>query len=220
MTRHTRHRSPHARLGLTSQAGAEDVERAHRELVDFLEGAPQGARRWAQGEIAAADAAYAAISNPARARRARRASPLRRILVGIVTLAVSAGVVVVVYSMGGGKSEAESGNGGATAAPSLSPGDEFRVSKLMGKLKAEPNDVATLVQLGDLFFQARDYNSAGGWMKRAVAIEPDERRRRAWRSARRSSTSATSPTPGATGCASSRPTRRTSRPTTTSASST
>lgn len=171
MTRHSRHRSPHARLGLSSQANAEDAERAHGELVSFLEGAPDGLRRWAKGEIAAADDAYAAISAPASARTAR-ASPLRRIGVGIVTLAVTAGVVVGVYDIGGGEGKAKPQSGAAAEAPSLSPGDQVRVSQLMRKLKAKPKDVATLVQLGNIFFAARDYNGAGGWMKQAVAIEP------------------------------------------------
>jgi cytochrome c-type biogenesis protein CcmH/NrfG len=171
MTRYAR-RSPHARLGLTSEASAEEVERAHGELVSFLDGAPEGLRRWARGEIAAAEDAYAALSGPARARKARRASPLRRVAIAIVTLGVSAGIVVAVYNTGGGKSDAGSQGGGAAEAPGLSPGDQVLVSKLMRKLKAKPKDVATLVQLGDAFFNARDYNSAGGWMKQAVAIEP------------------------------------------------
>jgi cytochrome c-type biogenesis protein CcmH/NrfG len=172
MTRHTRHRSPHARLGLSSQASAKDAERAHGELVGFLEGAPDGLRRWAQGEIAAVDAAYAALSDRASTRTARRAAPLRRIGVAVVTLAVTAGVVVGVYDMGGGEGKAKPRSDAAAEAPGLSPGDQVRVSQLMRKLKAKPKDVATLVQLGNVFFAARDYNSAGSWMKQAVAIEP------------------------------------------------
>ncbi len=172
MTRNKRHRSPHARLGLNSQASAEDVKRAHRELVGFLEGAPDGLRRWAKGEIAAADDAYAAISDPASARRARRRSPRRRIAVAIVALAATVAVVVGVYDSGGGQEKASSQNGGAAEAPVLSPGDQVRVSQLMKRLKAKPKDVATLVQLGNIFFEARDYNNAGGWMKQAVALDP------------------------------------------------
>jgi cytochrome c-type biogenesis protein CcmH/NrfG len=159
-------------MGLTPEASAEDVERAHRELVSFLESAPEGVRRWAREEIAAADHAYAAISDPAAARTARRPSPLRRIAVGTLTLAVAAGVVVGVYNMGGGSSKAKSGQAGATEPPGLSRNDEARVSQLMVKLKTNPKDVATLVALGDIYFKARDYNNAGGFMKSAVAIDP------------------------------------------------
>lgn len=91
-------------------------------------------------------------------------------MAGVIALTASVAVVVAIYNMGGGQDEATSQ--GAAQAPSLSPGDEFRVSKLMEKLQAKPNDVATLVQLGDIFFNAQDYNGAGAWMQRAVAIEP------------------------------------------------
>jgi cytochrome c-type biogenesis protein CcmH/NrfG len=163
---------PHARIGLTPEASAEDVERAHGELVSFLEGAPEGVRRWAREEIAAADHAYAALSDPAGARAPRRPSSLRRIAVGTLTLAVTAGIVLGVYHIGGGPSKAKSGQAGATEPPGLSRSEEASVSQLMVKLKANPKDVATLIALGDVYFKARDYNNSGGWMKRAVAIDP------------------------------------------------
>jgi cytochrome c-type biogenesis protein CcmH/NrfG len=164
---------PRARLGLEPGASAEDAARAHAEMVSFLEGAPQGLRRWTREEIAAADEAYAALSGPGRATAGRGPSPLRRTATAVVALAVTVAVVVAVYDMGGGgKDEAKPQNGGAAEAPALSPGDEARVSRLMRKLKASPRDVATLVQLGNVFFNAHDYNGAGAWMKRAVAIDP------------------------------------------------
>ncbi len=169
MTKH----DPHARLGLTSQASDEEIERAHKDVVSFLEGAPEGLRGWARGEIAAADDAYAALSKPTSARTARRASPLRRIAVGIVTLGVSVGIVVGIYNMGGGQGEAKSQDTGAAKAQGgLSPGDQVRVARLMKKASANPKDAALFVQLGGIFFKAGDYNNAGGWMEKAVAIDP------------------------------------------------
>jgi cytochrome c-type biogenesis protein CcmH/NrfG len=53
-----------ARLGLTRDANTQDIERAHDELVQFLESAPGDLRAWAQREIAAADEAYALLSDP------------------------------------------------------------------------------------------------------------------------------------------------------------
>ncbi len=163
---------PHARIGLKPGASAEDAQRAHRELVSFLEGAPQGVRRWAREEIAAADRAYAAISDPAGARAPGRRSSLRRVAGGTLTLAVAAGLIVGVYDMGGGSSKAKSGQAGTTEPPGLTRSDEARVSKLMVKLKANPKDAATLIALGDIYFKARDYNNAGGFMKSAVASDP------------------------------------------------
>ena len=43
----------------------------------------------------------------------------------------------------------------------------------MVKLKANPKDAATLIALGDIYFKARDYNNAGGFMKSAVASDPE-----------------------------------------------
>jgi len=163
---------PRARIGLTPEASAEDAQRAHRELVSFLEGAPEGVRRWAREEIAAADHAYAALSDPAGARAPRRPSPLRRIAVGTLALAAAAGVVLGVYHMGGGQSKASSQGAGTAEPQKLTRGEEASVSQLMRELKANPNDAATLIALGDIFFKAHDYNSAGGWMKRAVAVDP------------------------------------------------
>jgi len=163
---------PHARAGVTPEASAEDAERAHKELVSFLEGAPEGVRRWAREEIAAADHAYAALPDPAGARAPRRRSPLRRVAVGALALAVVAGIVLGVYHMGGAQSNASS-KGASTGEPQkLTHSEEASVSELMRELKANPKNAATLVALGDVYFKARDYNTAGGWMKRAVAVAP------------------------------------------------
>ncbi len=52
------------RLGLTRDANTQDVETAHDDVVRFLESAPGDLRAWAQREIAAADEAYALLSDP------------------------------------------------------------------------------------------------------------------------------------------------------------
>ena len=162
---------PRARIGLPPGASAEDAERAHRELVSFLEGAPEGVRRWAREEIAAADQAYAAPSDPAGARAPRRPSPLRRIAVGTLALAAAAGVVIGVYHLGGA-SKASSAEAGTAEAQKLTRGEEASVAGLMKELAANPNNAAVLVALGDIYFKAHDYNTAGGWMKRVVAVAP------------------------------------------------
>lgn len=162
----------YARIGLTPQASAEDVERAHRQLVSFLEGAPESMRRWAREQIAAVDDAHAALSAPAGASGGSRPSAWRRVAIGMVAVVVSATIVVGVYDMGGGQDKARSREGAATEQQGLTSAQRGRVSQLMQRLKAEPKDVATLVALGDVFFAAHDYNSAGGWMKRAVEVDP------------------------------------------------
>lgn len=162
---------PRARIGLAPDASAEDAERAHRELVSFLESAPEGVRRWARAEIAAADQARAAICDPAGARAARRPSPLRRIAVWTLALAVAAAVVVGVYQLGGG-SKASSGGAGTAEGQKLTHSEEASVGELMKELKANPANASVLIALGDIYFKAHDYNTAGGWMKRAVTVAP------------------------------------------------
>lgn len=101
------------------------------------------------------------------ARRRRYASA-----VWALAGAAAAILVIAVYNMGGGQGKAVSQQGSATEQHGLNSAQQARVAKLIQTLKAKPRDVATLVALGDAFFEAHDYNSAGGWMKRAVEIDP------------------------------------------------
>jgi cytochrome c-type biogenesis protein CcmH/NrfG len=167
----------YARLGLTPGAGDREVELAHAELVSFLEGAPDGVRGWAEGEIAAADEARALLSGAHSAAAPRRHPAYRRAAAAIATLVVSIGIVVAVYNIGG-QGEGDSGSPGAAEAQRLGPADQARVSRLIGKLDANPRDVASLVTLGDVYFKAGDYSRAGGWIEQAVAVEPDNVRAR------------------------------------------
>lgn len=53
-----------AALGLTRDANAQDIQVAHDRLVEYLERAPRALHAWAEREIAAADEAYALLSDP------------------------------------------------------------------------------------------------------------------------------------------------------------
>lgn len=107
-----------------------------------------------------------------RPRPTRSSTRLRRLVVVAATLALTIGVVVAVYNIGGGQAEPEPRQAGAPGQQSLSPGDRARVARLIEKLDADPKQVASLVALGDIFFKAGDYNTAGTWMEHAVAIDP------------------------------------------------
>jgi len=52
------------RLGLRASASDQDVERAHDELVDFLELAPRDMRSWATARTTDVDEAFALLSGP------------------------------------------------------------------------------------------------------------------------------------------------------------
>ena len=54
------------RLGLSMDANSQDLERAHDELIEFLELAPHDLRSWADRQVAFADEAYVLLSDPTR----------------------------------------------------------------------------------------------------------------------------------------------------------
>ena len=54
------------RLGLSMDANTQDLERAHDELIEFLELAPHELRGWADRQVALADEAYVLLSDPTR----------------------------------------------------------------------------------------------------------------------------------------------------------
>lgn len=185
MTRHANPRRAkatqqelYAQLGLPAQASDRDVKTAHRELVRFLQSAPDGVRQWAQREIAAVDEAYALLSDPATLTATRRRSRLvRRVAVRVGVLAAVVGIAVGVYNMGNDQSESQSEpesqkTAAAAQEQNLSSTEQAQVARLMKKIQARPNDVASLVRLGNIFFRAEDYKAAGGWMAKAVDIEP------------------------------------------------
>jgi tetratricopeptide (TPR) repeat protein len=54
------------RLGLSMDANTQDLERAHDELIEFLELAPHELSGWADRQVALADEAYVLLSDPTR----------------------------------------------------------------------------------------------------------------------------------------------------------
>src|SRR5687767_12167765 len=61
------------RLGLSDGASEDEVESAHNEVVAFLESAPADLRDWARAQLAAADEAYALLSDRAGSLQSRPA---------------------------------------------------------------------------------------------------------------------------------------------------
>lgn len=184
-----------ARLGLTSGASNRDVESAHDEIIAFVARAPEDLRAWAERQTAAADEAYARLSgasaDPVAAdtemapaavtpppgpvgapqapsgQRSRR----RRLIVAGATAIALAAVGFGVYGLGGDKNDP-----GSAAAPITettgTPVDPQQVAELTQKISANPKDVKSLVNLGDVYFQAGDYETAATWMTKVVALQP------------------------------------------------
>ena len=68
-----------SRLGLSDGASEDEVESAHNDVVAFLQGAPGELRTWARGQLAAADEAYALLSDHAGAATRPTAVPAVRV---------------------------------------------------------------------------------------------------------------------------------------------
>jgi len=186
-----------ARLGLKPTASDDDVEITHTDLVKFLESAPAGLEQWAKREIAAADEAYALLSDPkadlaalaatSAATTATAPVPARRsgvllsnrFLIGVVGVAAAVVIGIVVYQSGSPSSTSAAAGQTTTATNATDPTaastpqvDQAQVAALMTKISANPKDAAALTALGDIYFQAGDYNTAGGWMAKVVALKP------------------------------------------------
>lgn len=228
-----------ARLGLTTDASSQEIEVAHDDLIAYLEHAPHDLHGWAQREIAAADEAYALLSDPtidrsavtaaataaaapaaavmapasARARSAadqeafeeldtgpatrtaRRGSErrvraaakrnaadrptgaglgrlVRRIGIGA---AATVGVVAIVlggYGLGGGSGLPPISGTPAPETSAAAEVDKARVAELMKRIEADPSDIASLQELGDTYYQVGDFETAGAWMERILAVDP------------------------------------------------
>lgn len=161
----------YARLGLTVQASDQDVETAHKEIVRFLRSAPDGVSRWAQSEIAAADEAYALLSDAEAVTSTSRSPLVKRVAPLAVTLVVVA-IVFGVYKIGGDEGGPAPKEPEAAQTQNLTPADQAQVAQLVEKVNANPKDVASLIRLGDIYFKVGDYAAAGGWMNQAVTIDP------------------------------------------------
>jgi tetratricopeptide (TPR) repeat protein len=207
-----------ARLGLTVDANTQDLERAHDELIAFLETAPHELHGWVERQIAIADEAYALLSDPTRslagvsieaepgmrvpagdlpnesdqpqrssigsasarnvsaglpvpAGQGAGRSQVRRVLLAATGVVVAVAVIFAVYSSGAPAVPGVTG----TPAPEASDQatvDTAQVGQLMQNIQADPTDVASLQELGDLYFQAGDYVTAAEWETKVLALEP------------------------------------------------
>lgn len=98
-----------------------------------------------------------------------------RAVVVIAGLAVVAGVVVGVYTLGA-RSTVPGISGKTTEQPaagaSTTPLDPAKVSALMTKISTNPRDITSLAGLGDLYFQAGDYKTAAMWEQKVLGVDP------------------------------------------------
>ncbi len=105
------------------------------------------------------------------ARERRRIGPLGRVLVAVAALVGTVGIVYVVYASDAPTVPSLDGTfTPENAAPTL---DTARVGQLMARIQDDPNDVAALQELGDLYFVVGDYRVASDWDQKVLDIDPD-----------------------------------------------
>jgi tetratricopeptide (TPR) repeat protein len=129
---------------------------------------PEAQRRapaaaWASGgQLAAA---------PLDPRSAQRRKRLVTAVAVLVTGMAALGVVGAVYGMGA-KSVPGINGSPAPEASAAAQVDPAQVAALMQKITANPQDVASLQALADMYYQVGDYKTASTFLEKIVAIEP------------------------------------------------
>ncbi|HHU38875.1 MAG TPA: tetratricopeptide repeat protein [Propionibacterium sp.] len=173
------------RLGLPAGSRGESLTASQRQLGDFLDGAPEELRGWADKRQAEADRIFELLTGPdsdladlVAARQATAPAPggfptWAKWLAG---LAAVAAVVFGVYQIGKPPTDlpAMTAAEGATAAPAAPGLDEARVAELMGELQSNPDDVAVLFDLGNAYYQADQYQQASEWYQKVIDVNPDD----------------------------------------------
>jgi len=86
-------------------------------------------------------------------------------LIGVIVLA---GIVLFNSGLiGGGSDETP-----AAAQDGLIPLDEGRVAELMTAVQADPNNKDALFELGELYFEAGEWQTSIDWLSRLVLVDP------------------------------------------------
>lgn len=178
-----------ARLGLASGADDRSIEEAHEQIVRFLEGAPDDIKPWADRRQREADRVFSLLTGPeselvhaasrlapatGKASGARR--PLPKPVMWLIGFAAGLGLIFGVYQLG--KPPATPTMTGAQGAPSAAPAavDQAKVSELMGKIQANPQDTESLMALAGLYMNARDYANADTFFHKILAYDPGNER--------------------------------------------
>lgn len=165
--------------------GADDqaVADAHGRISEFLDGAPDEIRNWADRRQREADRLLALLTGPdeERASLAARAAPAasgrrplpKPALVALGALAVFA-LVFGVYWFGRPTSDlpATAPAQGATPAAAAPALDQTKVAELMAKIQANPKDTDALNALAALYYAAGDFANARGFAEKILAFDP------------------------------------------------
>jgi cytochrome c-type biogenesis protein CcmH/NrfG len=179
-----------ARFGLDAGADDEQVESTYDRIADYLDEAPSDIRGWAERRQREADRIFdlltgpeaqlaAVVRPPAAAEPAPAATapstgnPTNKLLLGIVAVLVTAAVVVGVYWVGRPTVPDVTSSAGAAPTASAPPAvDQAQLAALTTKVTADPEDVASLQKIADLYFTANDWTNAKAAAQKVLAVDP------------------------------------------------
>ncbi len=90
----------------------------------------------------------------------------------LIGLGLALLVVVVVVMVAGGGALGQPAAGGTSAVPTTGTLDSARVSTLQAAAGANPKDIASRIELGNLYYDAGRYTDAIGWYTKALDLDP------------------------------------------------
>jgi cytochrome c-type biogenesis protein CcmH/NrfG len=96
----------------------------------------------------------------------------KKIALGAGLVVAAAVLAVVVYNLGGGGGQPAASADTAAASPTSPVVDMATVSALMTKIAANPQDVTSLLGLGDAYYAGQQFTDAAGWYDKVLAIDP------------------------------------------------
>jgi cytochrome c-type biogenesis protein CcmH/NrfG len=99
------------------------------------------------------------------------AGPSTQALIG---LGLALLVVVVIVMLTGGSGFGQPAAGGSSATPAAASLDTARVNTLLAAAQANPKDVDSRVELGNIYYDAGRYVEATGWYSQALALNPND----------------------------------------------
>jgi cytochrome c-type biogenesis protein CcmH/NrfG len=92
----------------------------------------------------------------------------------LLVLGIALLVVVVVVLLTGGSGLGQPAAGGPTATPAAATLDTARVNTLRAAADANPKDIASRVDLGNLYYDAGRFGDAIIWYTQALLLDPSD----------------------------------------------
>lgn len=168
------------RLGLPEGTGDDVLEDTHRQIGEFLDGAPEALQGWAERRRVESDRVLGLLTGSeadlvelaaARTPAAPAAARIPTWGKWLIGLALVAGIGSGVYFLGRPPTDLPAMTAAASASPSAPALDQAKVAELMAKVQANPQDTAALTSLADLYFAAADYATADTFLTKILAYD-------------------------------------------------